>query len=188
MGNCLPFLQAQISEDLTRLNSITRGRSSSDSDGLSHNHHQSSGGHRRRDHSTHRQNSEGSSGRSEGSGRQHRNTRNVYSVIISYLLFEHNFYLQSSYVNELYMSSIIPNEDTQGGDKITDQKRQARVRGLLEQIPIDIYVAGGKGGVECAICMVEFEENDKIRFLPCLHNYHVECIDGTNFTILNSKK
>ena len=29
----------------------------------------------------------------------------------------------------------------------------------------------------CAICMVDFDYGDAIRFLPCLHIYHKECID-----------
>lgn len=32
--------------------------------------------------------------------------------------------------------------------QILDEKRKARVRGLLEQIPIDSYVIGGKGDDE----------------------------------------
>lgn len=29
----------------------------------------------------------------------------------------------------------------------------------------------------CAICMCEYSIGDPIRFLPCLHIYHQECID-----------
>ena len=29
----------------------------------------------------------------------------------------------------------------------------------------------------CVICMMDFEYGDPIRFLPCLHIYHVDCID-----------
>lgn len=29
----------------------------------------------------------------------------------------------------------------------------------------------------CSICWCEFEEQEKIRFLPCLHRFHMECID-----------
>lgn len=29
----------------------------------------------------------------------------------------------------------------------------------------------------CVICMMDFEYSDPIRFLPCLHIYHVDCID-----------
>ena len=29
----------------------------------------------------------------------------------------------------------------------------------------------------CVICMVEFMVDDKIKYLPCMHTYHQECID-----------
>uniref|UniRef100_A0A1I8A3B4 RING-type domain-containing protein n=1 Tax=Steinernema glaseri TaxID=37863 RepID=A0A1I8A3B4_9BILA len=83
----------------------------------------------------------------------------------------------SSYVNELYVNAT--ERDTSAELQlagINDAKR-ARVLGLLEQIPADIYNEGGKGDIECAICMVEFEDGDRIRYLPCLHSYHVSCID-----------
>lgn len=33
-------------------------------------------------------------------------------------------------------------------------------------------------GLECAVCLCEFEENEKGRLLPnCGHSFHVECID-----------
>lgn len=30
---------------------------------------------------------------------------------------------------------------------------------------------------KCSICLCEFENDEKIRFLPCLHRFHLECID-----------
>lgn len=30
---------------------------------------------------------------------------------------------------------------------------------------------------ECCICMEEYVEGDRIRFLPCMHYYHRKCID-----------
>ena len=29
----------------------------------------------------------------------------------------------------------------------------------------------------CAVCMCDYEENEKVKFLHCLHRFHVECID-----------
>lgn len=33
------------------------------------------------------------------------------------------------------------------------------------------------GTTSCTICLDEFQEGESIRFLPCLHTYHVACID-----------
>lgn len=36
----------------------------------------------------------------------------------------------------------------------------------------------GAGVVECAVCLIEFQENDACRLLPkCNHSFHTECID-----------
>ena len=29
----------------------------------------------------------------------------------------------------------------------------------------------------CVICMIEFVIGDKVRYLPCMHTYHTDCID-----------
>jgi E3 ubiquitin-protein ligase RNF11 len=31
--------------------------------------------------------------------------------------------------------------------------------------------------IRCVICMIDFETDDKIKFLPCLHTFHQSCID-----------
>lgn len=58
-----------------------------------------------------------------------------------------------------------------------------RSRGLnssvLESIPVLIYSGQDfKDGLECAVCLSEFCDGEKIRLLPkCNHGFHVECID-----------
>jgi hypothetical protein len=31
--------------------------------------------------------------------------------------------------------------------------------------------------LECAICIMEYEEDDQIRILPCKHHFHKDCVD-----------
>ncbi|EFH48686.1 hypothetical protein ARALYDRAFT_489785, partial [Arabidopsis lyrata subsp. lyrata] len=54
---------------------------------------------------------------------------------------------------------------------------------LIESFPLFLYseVKGfkiGKGGVECAICLSEFEDQETLRWMPpCSHTFHANCID-----------
>ncbi|KAG1361390.1 RING-H2 finger protein ATL1 [Cocos nucifera] len=66
-----------------------------------------------------------------------------------------------------------------------------RCRGLeecaIQAIPTFRYRRGGGGGGdeqgkrsfhECAVCLNEFQEEERIRLLPnCLHVFHIDCID-----------
>ncbi|KAF0916568.1 hypothetical protein E2562_007643 [Oryza meyeriana var. granulata] len=49
----------------------------------------------------------------------------------------------------------------------------------LRRIPVEVY--GAKSRVpdtECAICLGDFADGDKVRVLPrCHHGFHVRCID-----------
>uniref|UniRef100_A0AC35U6D0 RING-type domain-containing protein n=1 Tax=Rhabditophanes sp. KR3021 TaxID=114890 RepID=A0AC35U6D0_9BILA len=86
--------------------------------------------------------------------------------------------LQNTYVNELYASSQAAAEQEQLEKELREQKRRARITGLLEQIPIEKYdILKMPNCDECTICMFEFESNMNVRVLPCKHTYHVECID-----------
>jgi E3 ubiquitin-protein ligase RNF11 len=57
-----------------------------------------------------------------------------------------------------------------------EQIKIAQRIGLIQHLPTGVY-DGSKKNRECVICMVEFLIGDAIRFLPCLHIYHTECID-----------
>lgn len=50
---------------------------------------------------------------------------------------------------------------------------------ILETLPMFLYKSQNfTDGLECAVCLSEFEENEKGRVLPnCRHSFHVDCID-----------
>ncbi|KAF7088785.1 hypothetical protein CFC21_091854 [Triticum aestivum] len=66
--------------------------------------------------------------------------------------------------------------------------RSRRMRGLdpaaLEALPTMAYAdvkahKVGKGELECAVCLSEFDDDDTLRLLPkCSHAFHVDCIDA----------
>lgn len=57
-----------------------------------------------------------------------------------------------------------------------EQIKIAQRIGLIQHLPTQTY-DGSKKNRECVICMIEFVVGDDIRFLPCMHTYHVRCID-----------
>ncbi|XP_010455324.1 PREDICTED: putative RING-H2 finger protein ATL37 [Camelina sativa] len=54
---------------------------------------------------------------------------------------------------------------------------------IIESFPSFLYsevkrLKIGKGGVECAICLKEFEDEETLRWMPpCSHTFHSSCID-----------
>ncbi|XP_065220929.1 RING finger protein 11 [Planococcus citri] len=58
-----------------------------------------------------------------------------------------------------------------------EQVRIARRIGLMEHLPILAYDDSINKNKECVICMIEFKIGEEVRYLPCMHVYHVLCID-----------
>ena len=53
---------------------------------------------------------------------------------------------------------------------------------FIDALPVFLYGAvvggGGKDPFDCAVCLCEFEADDRLRLLPkCSHAFHVDCID-----------
>ncbi|KAG2695475.1 hypothetical protein I3760_07G014400 [Carya illinoinensis] len=72
--------------------------------------------------------------------------------------------------------------------RVLSGRGAAATRGLdpavIETFPTLVYSAVkglkiGKGALECAVCLNEFEDNEKLRLIPkCDHVFHPECIDA----------
>lgn len=50
---------------------------------------------------------------------------------------------------------------------------------MEEQInTLPVRTFGGRESVKhCTVCITQYKEDDNIHTLPCLHEYHVQCID-----------
>ncbi|XP_044468529.1 E3 ubiquitin-protein ligase ATL6-like [Mangifera indica] len=70
----------------------------------------------------------------------------------------------------------------------SQRTRRAAARGLdvsvIETFPTFVYsevkaLKIGKGALECAVCLCEFEDDERLRLIPkCDHVFHPECIDA----------
>lgn len=55
-------------------------------------------------------------------------------------------------------------------------EQQKRVKTLLSQIPAMTFKKE-MGEMECAICMEELNVGERVRYLPCMHLFHLDCVD-----------
>lgn len=121
-------------------------------------------------------------------GRQLRPNQ-VPAVIIGMLIFSLLFSMIACCVCYKYrsMSPRGTNSDTdeegRGGVPWTKRTSRGVEKDVIMSFPSFLYsqVKGlkiGKGGVECAICLNEFDDGEELRLMPgCSHAFHAPCID-----------
>ncbi|CAA7024359.1 unnamed protein product [Microthlaspi erraticum] len=119
-------------------------------------------------------------------GRQVRPNQ-VPAVIIGMLMFTLLFSMLACCVCYKYTSTSPPgtSSDTDDGVHVPRTRRTSRglEKDVVKSFPSFLYsqVKGlkiGKGGVECAICLNEFEDDETLRLMPpCSHAFHADCID-----------
>ncbi|XP_078112457.1 uncharacterized protein LOC144521745 [Sander vitreus] len=78
-------------------------------------------------------------------------------------------------------------EDLQGNDYealLALEERQGPVvsnrlsRREIQRFPTRTFQpAAGAGNTQCQICFCDYTSKEKLRILPCFHDYHVQCID-----------
>lgn len=104
----------------------------------------------------------------------------IYSVshfffIFFSFLFLKNFLL----VQELIQPVFYPSPSVSRPASHLTEEEQIKIAkriGLIQHLPMGTY-DGCKKSRECVICMMEFIVGDSVRYLPCMHTYHVQCID-----------
>ncbi|XP_033237143.1 RING finger protein 11 isoform X3 [Drosophila pseudoobscura] len=96
------------------------------------------------------------------------------------------FQVRLFFQNEQYQQIFFPSPSTSighapiaGHSQLSeeDQVKIAKRIGLMQHLPIGTYDGSSKKSRECVICMAEFCVDEAVRYLPCMHIYHVKCID-----------
>ncbi|KAL5556505.1 hypothetical protein UlMin_038741 [Ulmus minor] len=105
------------------------------------------------------------------------------AIVIAFLVCA--FFLMGFF--SIYLRRCAESHIAAGGIAGSGAPRSRRGLGLdrtvIETFPILVYSAVkdlkmGKGTLECAVCLSEFEDFDSLRLLPkCNHVFHPECID-----------
>ncbi|XP_074299816.1 E3 ubiquitin-protein ligase ATL31-like [Silene latifolia] len=105
----------------------------------------------------------------------------VLIVVLILGLFIISVYVQHCVGSSSWSTSLI-NTATRG-IHASNKTIHGLDQSVLDTFPVFPYSAVkelkiGKGALECAVCLCEFEDDEMLRFLPkCDHVYHAECID-----------
>jgi len=82
---------------------------------------------------------------------------------------------ETNTVSQIFYPS--PNVSRQASQLTEEEQIKIAQRiGLIQHLPTGTF-DGCKKNRECVICMIEFSVGDSVRYLPCMHTYHMECID-----------
>ncbi|XP_051182877.1 RING-H2 finger protein ATL16 [Lolium perenne] len=74
-------------------------------------------------------------------------------------------------------------EPTRAAAPCEEQRRRGLGMPLIRMLPVVTFTAAAEGrrastSSECAVCLSEFAERERVRLLPgCAHAFHIDCID-----------
>ncbi|CAD5118732.1 DgyrCDS7412 [Dimorphilus gyrociliatus] len=95
-------------------------------------------------------------------------------------------YLESSQIGSMFTGNNFSGNDYESLWEIAEQLGEAKHRGLnketLNTLPTSTFSNEKEEtntirGSSCVVCLETYEAGDKLKTLPCLHQYHHECID-----------
>ncbi|KAM1068427.1 hypothetical protein ACFX2A_000399 [Malus domestica] len=113
------------------------------------------------------------------------NLNSSMAVVIVFLVFA--FFLMgflSIYIRRCAESTDMESARTRAPAAVGASSRRGLDPAVIQTFPILVYSAVkdlkiGKGALECAVCLSEFDDFETMRLLPkCDHVFHPDCIDA----------
>ncbi|XP_021741908.1 E3 ubiquitin-protein ligase ATL42-like, partial [Chenopodium quinoa] len=100
----------------------------------------------------------------------------MFSLTLILLIYAKFFHSPPSAIH-----SISRNGNTQQGGMFGTNTRFSGIdREVVDSLPFFRFASlkGSKQGLQCAVCLAEFEDIEILRLLPkCKHGFHIECVD-----------
>ncbi|XP_033752078.1 E3 ubiquitin-protein ligase RNF6-like [Pecten maximus] len=64
-------------------------------------------------------------------------------------------------------------------EMLGDVKNKGLTEAQSSRLPVRTYQANGdkQDSEDCLICMCEYDQGDRLKMLPCFHEFHSQCID-----------
>ncbi|KAK2649518.1 hypothetical protein Ddye_017007 [Dipteronia dyeriana] len=102
----------------------------------------------------------------------------VVALLVGFHFYGRWYFNRRRRARRTFLLSSPAANTTTSNNSVTNQALDLSV---LKTIPTFVYSSTTTGHdqlLECAVCLLEFEENEKGRVLPkCNHAFHVDCID-----------
>ncbi|XP_021859620.2 putative RING-H2 finger protein ATL12 isoform X1 [Spinacia oleracea] len=102
----------------------------------------------------------------------------MFSLTLILLVYAKFFHRRPSAIHSVGLNN---GNTQQGGGMFGNNTRFSGIdKAVVDSLPFFRFASlkGSKHGLQCAVCLAEFEDVEILRLLPkCKHGFHIECVD-----------